>query len=101
MFLLKFNLILFIGSKSFRTTAGDKFVEHLKALNPVGAELSPTDNCKKMGLVFDDVVGIVEVINCRDVKVQVRQRRDATLFWIRGKLLTGPSLVFNVVAFHI
>ncbi|XP_070703216.1 adenylyl cyclase-associated protein 1 [Pempheris klunzingeri] len=29
------------------------------------------DNCKKMGLVFDDVVGIVEIINCRDVKVQV------------------------------
>ncbi|XP_072227309.1 adenylyl cyclase-associated protein 1 [Leuresthes tenuis] len=29
------------------------------------------DNCKKLGLVFDDVVGIVEVINCRDVKVQV------------------------------
>uniref|UniRef100_A0A8C6PF52 CAP, adenylate cyclase-associated protein 1 (yeast) n=1 Tax=Nothobranchius furzeri TaxID=105023 RepID=A0A8C6PF52_NOTFU len=29
------------------------------------------DSCKKMGLVFDDVVGIVEVINCRDVKVQV------------------------------
>lgn len=29
------------------------------------------DNCKKMGLVFDDVVGIVEVINCKDVKVQV------------------------------
>lgn len=29
------------------------------------------DNCKKMGLVFDDVVGIVEVINCRDVKIQV------------------------------
>ncbi|XP_029919702.1 adenylyl cyclase-associated protein 1 [Myripristis murdjan] len=29
------------------------------------------DNCKKMSLVFDDVVGIVEVINCRDVKVQV------------------------------
>ncbi|XP_012673848.2 adenylyl cyclase-associated protein 1 [Clupea harengus] len=29
------------------------------------------DNCKKMGLVFDDVVGIVEVINSRDVKVQV------------------------------
>uniref|UniRef100_A0A667ZTV0 Adenylyl cyclase-associated protein n=1 Tax=Myripristis murdjan TaxID=586833 RepID=A0A667ZTV0_9TELE len=30
-----------------------------------------SDNCKKMSLVFDDVVGIVEVINCRDVKVQV------------------------------
>uniref|UniRef100_A0A8C7G783 CAP, adenylate cyclase-associated protein 1 (yeast) n=1 Tax=Oncorhynchus kisutch TaxID=8019 RepID=A0A8C7G783_ONCKI len=29
------------------------------------------DNCKKLGLVFDDVVGIIEVINCRDVKVQV------------------------------
>ncbi|XP_067281696.1 adenylyl cyclase-associated protein 1 [Pseudorasbora parva] len=29
------------------------------------------DNCKKMGLVFDDVVGIVEMINCRDVKIQV------------------------------
>uniref|UniRef100_A0A3B4YE75 Adenylyl cyclase-associated protein n=1 Tax=Seriola lalandi dorsalis TaxID=1841481 RepID=A0A3B4YE75_SERLL len=29
------------------------------------------DNCKKMGLVFDDVVGIVEIINCKDIKVQV------------------------------
>ena len=29
------------------------------------------DNCKKLGLVFDDMVGIVEIINCRDVKVQV------------------------------
>ncbi|KAM9737830.1 adenylyl cyclase-associated protein 1 [Menidia menidia] len=29
------------------------------------------DNCQKMGLVFEHVVGIVEVINCRDVKVQV------------------------------
>ncbi|XP_057683857.1 adenylyl cyclase-associated protein 1-like isoform X1 [Corythoichthys intestinalis] len=29
------------------------------------------DNCKKMGLVFDDVVGIVDVINCKDVRVQV------------------------------
>ncbi|XP_017294557.1 adenylyl cyclase-associated protein 1 [Kryptolebias marmoratus] len=29
------------------------------------------DSCKKMGLVFDDVVGIVDVINCKDVKVQV------------------------------
>ncbi|KAL4629424.1 adenylyl cyclase-associated protein 1 [Arapaima gigas] len=29
------------------------------------------DNCKKLGLVFDDVVGIVEVINCKDVKLQV------------------------------
>ncbi|XP_018420024.1 PREDICTED: adenylyl cyclase-associated protein 1 [Nanorana parkeri] len=29
------------------------------------------DNCKKLGLVFEDAVGIVEVINSRDVKVQV------------------------------
>uniref|UniRef100_A0A3Q3X747 C-CAP/cofactor C-like domain-containing protein n=1 Tax=Mola mola TaxID=94237 RepID=A0A3Q3X747_MOLML len=29
------------------------------------------DNCKKMGLVFDDVVGIIEIINCKDVKIQV------------------------------
>ncbi|XP_010724956.1 adenylyl cyclase-associated protein 1-like [Meleagris gallopavo] len=29
------------------------------------------DNCKKLGLVFDDVVGIVEIINSRDIKVQV------------------------------
>uniref|UniRef100_UPI00398E9032 adenylyl cyclase-associated protein 1 isoform X2 n=1 Tax=Pristiophorus japonicus TaxID=55135 RepID=UPI00398E9032 len=29
------------------------------------------DNCKKMGLVFEDVVGIVEIINSRDVKIQV------------------------------
>ncbi|XP_043573670.1 adenylyl cyclase-associated protein 1 [Chiloscyllium plagiosum] len=29
------------------------------------------DNCKKLGLVFEDVVGIVEVINSRDVKIQV------------------------------
>lgn len=29
------------------------------------------DNCKKFGLVFDHVVGIVEVINSRDVKIQV------------------------------
>lgn len=34
-----------------------------------------SDNCKKMGLVFDDVVGIVEVINCKDVKIQVRKRK--------------------------
>nr|XP_046273510.1 adenylyl cyclase-associated protein 1 [Scatophagus argus] len=32
------------------------------------------DNCKKMGLVFDDVVGIIEIINCRDVRIQVMGR---------------------------
>ncbi|KAM3934174.1 adenylyl cyclase-associated protein 1 isoform 1-T4 [Leptodactylus fuscus] len=29
------------------------------------------DNCKKLGLVFEHAVGIVEIINARDVKVQV------------------------------
>ncbi|KAJ8267282.1 hypothetical protein COCON_G00124540 [Conger conger] len=29
------------------------------------------DNCKKMGVVFDSVVGIVEIINCKDIKLQV------------------------------
>ncbi|XP_063168535.1 adenylyl cyclase-associated protein 1 [Candoia aspera] len=29
------------------------------------------DNCKKLGLVFDDVVGIVEIINSRDTQIQV------------------------------
>lgn len=30
------------------------------------------DNCKKFGLVFDNVVGIVEVINSRDIQIQVK-----------------------------
>ncbi|MEE6484377.1 hypothetical protein FKM82_013853 [Ascaphus truei] len=29
------------------------------------------DSCKKFGLVFEDAVGIIEIINSRDVKVQV------------------------------
>jgi adenylyl cyclase-associated protein len=29
------------------------------------------DNCKKFGLVFDHVVGIVEVINSKDIQIQV------------------------------
>ncbi|XP_029298384.1 adenylyl cyclase-associated protein 1 [Cottoperca gobio] len=29
------------------------------------------DNCKKVGLVFEHVVGIIEIINCKDVKIQV------------------------------
>lgn len=31
----------------------------------------PSDACKKMNMVFEDVVGIVEIINCDSVKVQV------------------------------
>ncbi|KAG7457450.1 hypothetical protein MATL_G00227200 [Megalops atlanticus] len=29
------------------------------------------DNCKKLGLVFDNVVGIVEIINSKDIQLQV------------------------------
>ncbi|CAL9691483.1 unnamed protein product [Knipowitschia caucasica] len=29
------------------------------------------DNCKKMGLVFENVVGIVEIINCKSIQLQV------------------------------
>ncbi|XP_059412213.1 adenylyl cyclase-associated protein 2 isoform X2 [Carassius carassius] len=29
------------------------------------------DNCKKLGLVFDSVVGIAEIINSRDIQLQV------------------------------
>ncbi|KAM6958940.1 adenylyl cyclase-associated protein 2 [Aplochiton taeniatus] len=29
------------------------------------------DNCKKLGLVFENVVGIVEIINSKDIKLQV------------------------------
>ncbi|XP_034016345.1 adenylyl cyclase-associated protein 1 [Thalassophryne amazonica] len=28
------------------------------------------DNCKKLGLVFDDVVSTIDVINCKDIKIQ-------------------------------
>uniref|UniRef100_A0A2I3GFH7 Adenylyl cyclase-associated protein 1 n=1 Tax=Nomascus leucogenys TaxID=61853 RepID=A0A2I3GFH7_NOMLE len=37
----------------------------------VNTTLQIKDNRKKLGLVFDDVVGTVEIINRRDVKVQV------------------------------
>lgn len=29
------------------------------------------DNCKKLGVVFENVVGIVEIINCRAIQLQV------------------------------
>lgn len=30
------------------------------------------DNCVRVGLVFDSAVAMVEVVNCKDVKVQVK-----------------------------
>ncbi|KAJ7991505.1 hypothetical protein DPEC_G00284570 [Dallia pectoralis] len=32
------------------------------------------DNCKKLGLVFDNVVGIVEIINSKDIQLQATGR---------------------------
>lgn len=32
-----------------------------------------SDNCKKLGLVFENVVGIVEIINSKAVQLQVRK----------------------------
>lgn len=35
------------------------------------------DNCKKLGLVFENVVGIVEIINSKAVQLQVRAKSDS------------------------
>uniref|UniRef100_A0A8C7JME7 Cyclase associated actin cytoskeleton regulatory protein 2 n=1 Tax=Oncorhynchus kisutch TaxID=8019 RepID=A0A8C7JME7_ONCKI len=32
------------------------------------------DNCKKLGMVFDNIVGIVEIINSKDIQLQVMGR---------------------------
>lgn len=53
------------------------------------------DNCKKMGLVFDDVVGIVEMINCKDVKVQVRMLAHSAHSWHILWLLIAMYLKFS------
>ena len=37
--------------------------------------LSPSDNCKKCALVFDDVISSCEIINCQSTQVQVRYNR--------------------------
>uniref|UniRef100_A0A8C3H9U8 Adenylyl cyclase-associated protein n=1 Tax=Chrysemys picta bellii TaxID=8478 RepID=A0A8C3H9U8_CHRPI len=51
------------------------------------------DNCRKFGLVFDNVVGIVEVINSRDIQIQKEfpvpeQFKTA---WDGSKLVTEPA----------
>ncbi|CAB1350753.1 unnamed protein product, partial [Coregonus sp. 'balchen'] len=60
------------------------------------------DNCKKLGLVFDNVVGIVEVINSKDIQLQVMGRVPTIsinktegcqvyLIWDGSKLVTEPT----------
>lgn len=41
----------------------------------MGWFFSPSDNCKKLGLVFENAVGIVEVINSKAVQLQVSKTK--------------------------
>uniref|UniRef100_A0A8B9PPT7 Adenylyl cyclase-associated protein n=1 Tax=Apteryx owenii TaxID=8824 RepID=A0A8B9PPT7_APTOW len=50
------------------------------------------DNCKKLGLVFDDVVGIVEIINSRDIKVQVSVCNLLAVWGVNTALDNGASV---------
>lgn len=54
-----------------RTATSQEHHPALTCTPPNSALACFPDNCKKMGLVFEHVVGIVEIINCKDVKVQV------------------------------
>ncbi|KAG2461167.1 CAP1 protein, partial [Polypterus senegalus] len=60
---------------SSRVTATQKTSKEMTKLPPVleldGKKWRVVHNCTKVGLVFDDVVGIVDVINCKDTKIQV------------------------------
>ncbi len=38
------------------------------------------DNCKKLGLVFENVVGIVEIINSKAIQLQVRKTLTELLY---------------------
>lgn len=40
----------------------------------------PSDNCKKLGLVFENVVGIVEIINSKSIQLQVRKTFTECLY---------------------
>lgn len=53
------------------------------------------DNCKKLGLVFDDVVGIVEIINSRDVKVQDPSQKRLTTVTTKQKRMLREVLTLN------
>ena len=39
-----------------------------------------SDNCKKLGLVFENVVGIVEIINSKAIQLQVRNTYRMFIF---------------------
>ncbi len=48
-----------------------------------------TDNCKKLGLVFDNVVGIVEIINSRDIQLRLDVNVCAEVYWSVSDLYSG------------
>lgn len=48
-----------------------------------------SDNCKKLGLVFENVVGIVEIINSKAVQLQV-------INMYKSSMLPGLAQKFSV-----
>lgn len=49
-----------------------------------------SDNCKKLGLVFENVVGIVEIINSKAVQLQVRK------IMVKDSLHLNPACLGSV-----
>ena len=47
----------------------------MSLLLSLSLSLSPSDNCKKCALVYDDVISSCEIINCQSTQVQVRYNR--------------------------
>lgn len=62
-----------------------------------------SDNCKKLGLVFENVVGIVEIINSKAIQLQVRIKHllnvEMWLHWlIAGQTFTSKH-IWNLSCF--
>lgn len=56
--------------------------------------LMSSDNCKKMGVVFENVVGIVEIINSKSIQLQVRKMFRKLIF-----IKPHAGLLFHVILF--
>lgn len=54
------------------------------------------DNCRKLGLVFENVVGIVEIINSKAVQLQVREGQDGSTIGLIG-LHSNPPMTFQKI----
>lgn len=114
----KINSII-IGELSLETDKKKKNIAMIPDSDSwFGCILLPVlDNCKKLGLVFENVVGIVEIINSKSVQLQVRKRlwyqnedcheSKLQLHKLATKYLTQPSeidpysqLLFPQSLFH-